>query len=87
MKITPKLVALGLAVTAGLACEVGLIVALGPYAWVGWLVGLALIALAVLRLGAHALDERTVRAAQGAHQVRTMPEPPVRPVGPVPDQL
>jgi hypothetical protein len=87
MRITPRLVALALAVAAAAACEIGLVLALGAYAWVGWLVGLVLAAVVVLRLGAHVLDERSIAAAQEAHRAKTEPEPPYRPLGPAPDQL
>jgi type IV secretory pathway TrbD component len=83
LKASTELVALAVAVLAVATCVVGLGVATWP--WLGWSLGLLLSAVAAVRLGARALDERTIRAAQAQHREKTLPEPPYRPAAP--DQL
>lgn len=75
LSASTELVALALAVLVAAACVIGL--GAVTAAWVGWSLGLALSAVVAVRLGARALDERSIRNDRAQHE----PEPPTRPAG------
>jgi len=74
----PELVALAVAVVIAAVCVVGLAISLSAPPWVAFAVGLLLSLAVAVRLGARALDERTIRREAAQHA----PEPPHRPTGP-----
>lgn len=74
----PEIVALLVAVLALVATAIGLTVALGAPAWALWGLGVVVSLVAVVKLAARALDERTIRG----EAARFAPEPPPRPQGP-----